>query len=160
MSSIVVPEVDYAWLQAVHGVDLNEARVVILYGSQFTPEKIEVFAHDSHRAKPMRVYFPEACPEYTVTVSHLGQVYRGSKRQDALRAFHHFRAQAIARRCAQGEGESEDGKGDTAGVCERSGDGPVTLMRDHEIERAYRPAPRAPRPTNAPVNGSGHRGAS
>ncbi len=154
MNSIVVPEVDYAWLQAVHGVDLNEARVVILYGSESCPERIEVFAHDSHQAKPMRVYFPAQRPEYTVTVSHLGQVYRGSKRQEALRAFHHFRSRATARRCAQ------DNEGGTAGVCERSGDGPVTLMRDHEIERAYRPAPRDPRPTNAPLNGAGHRGAS
>lgn len=158
MNSIVVPEVDYAWLQAVHGVDLNEARVVILYGSESSPEKIEVFAHDSHRAKPMRVYFPAARPEYTVTVSHLGQVYRGSKRQDALRAFHHFRSRAIARRCAQDEAQGE--KGGAAGVCDRSGDGPVTLMRDHEIERAYRPAPREPRSTNVPLTGAGHRGAS
>jgi hypothetical protein len=155
MNSIVVPEVDYAWLQAVHGVDLNEARVVILYGSESSPEKIEVFAHDSHRAKPMRVYFPAARPEYTVTVSHLGQVYRGSKRQEALRAFHHFRSRAIARRCVQGEDKDEgkDEEGGDAGVCARSGDGPVTLMRDHEIERAYRPAPKS-------ANGSGHRGAS
>ncbi|TSD54685.1 hypothetical protein FFI97_025255 [Variovorax sp. KBS0712] len=158
MNAIVVPEAEYAWLQAVHGVDLQEARVVILHGSQFTPEKIEVFAHDSHRAKPMRVYFPAACPEYTVTVSHLGQVYRGSKRQEALRAFHHFRSRAIARRCSQDEAQSE--KGGAAGVCDRSGDGPVTLMRDHEIERAYRPGPREPRSTNVPLTGTGHRGAS
>jgi hypothetical protein len=136
MNEVVVPVGEYPWLEEVHGVDTREARVVILHGCRSCPQRIEVFAHDSRSARPMRVYFPNARPEYTVTVSHLGHVYRGMVRQEALQVFHRYRVMSIAR--GQGRG------GDSFDVAPPGGCGdvPVTLMRGHEIERAYRPAGR------------------
>lgn len=114
----LIPEEDWSWLRDVYNVDTSEAAVVILYGHESSPDKIEVYAHNHFEAEPMRIYKPAYYPTYYVVVGNIGETHRGPRLVDAEHVFNVY-------------------AGQSAGGYGRVGGEPVTLFKDDEIIREY-----------------------
>lgn len=50
---------DFTWLRDVHGIDVGDAELVILYGNEDAPERVEVYAENSIDCAPT-VWRPDA----------------------------------------------------------------------------------------------------
>ena len=114
MSFTIIPAEDYAWVSDTHAVNIKGAEVIILYGNEDCPDKIEVYARDHFEANPIRVYFPQEYPTYEVIVGNIGRVYRGTSLLDSESTFNHYVSLSVL------------GQGRAAGES-------VTLFKDDEI---------------------------
>lgn len=54
-----LPKEDWQWLVDVHKVDIADAVVIVLHGSEDAPSKVEVYGRDHYQAIPLRVYGPD-----------------------------------------------------------------------------------------------------
>ena len=114
MSFTIIPVEDYAWLADTHDVNIKGAEVIILHGNEDCPDKIEVFARDHFEANPIRVYFPQEYPTYSVEVGNIGRVHSGINPMLAQLEFDHYVSLSVL------------GQGRAAGE-------PVILFKDDEI---------------------------
>ena len=114
MSFTIIPAEDYAWVADTHAVNIKGAEVIILYGNEDCPDKIEVYARDHFEANPIRVYFPQEYPTFYVVVGNLGEVHRGPDKMAAELKFDHYVSLSVL------------GQGRAAGES-------VTLFKDDEI---------------------------